>query len=114
MTRSLKHRHPRRYLDAARDGSFDRQRVRVGDSDLAFEFLLNALRLVGGFDEHLLEQRTGIRPEAVETRLRSAMERGLLERCDGHLRATAFGLRFLDDILVEFLPGETATGRELL
>ena len=76
----------------------------VPPGELPFEFMMNALRLTGGFDAALFEARTGLRFEAVAPTLVTQQARGLLQVVDGRWRPSPRGLRFLNDLLLEFLP----------
>ena len=76
----------------------------VPPGELPFEFMMNALRLTGGFDAALFEARTGLRFEAVAPTLVIQQARGLLQKVDGRWRPSPLGLRFLNDLLLEFLP----------
>ena len=73
--------------------------------DIVFEFMLNASRLTGGFNESLFEQRTGLAADALRPRLEACREKGLLEEPGGGFwRASELGQRFLNDLQAEFLP----------
>jgi len=75
-----------------------------------FEFCLNALRLVEGFDEPGFEARTG-RPWTIVAAAADACARGLLERTSaGRWAATARGRLFLNDLQAMFLPGAGRPG----
>ncbi len=100
IVRTLRQRSPRRYLG----GDFIAERRVVAESDAAFEFALNAFRLVDGFEPALFEQRTGRPLAALETGLSQAQARGLIERDAARIRPTALGRRFLDDLVAMFLP----------
>jgi oxygen-independent coproporphyrinogen-3 oxidase len=77
----------------------------IGDADLLFEFMLNALRLVGGFDAALFRERTGLPDEALTGRLESLLERGLVaQKGPSRWCPTATGRRFLNDLQAHFLP----------
>lgn len=65
------------------------------------EFLLNALRLVEGVPEELLEARTGVSLERIRQTLEGLRRDGLL-RTD-RLATTPLGLRFLDRVTGAFL-----------
>jgi putative oxygen-independent coproporphyrinogen III oxidase len=80
----------------------------VETSELTFEFMMNALRLTEGFAATLFEARTGLRFEQVAPTLSVQQERGLLRGAEGHWAPTPTGLRFLNDLLLEFLPESTA------
>jgi oxygen-independent coproporphyrinogen-3 oxidase len=105
ITRTVREREPRRYL--ARGFALAPDAVPVRSEDLPFEFMMNALRLVGGFEPALFESRTGLPWNTVAGRIERLVARGLLE-CPGHgaggCRATELGQRFLNDAIAEFLP----------
>lgn len=104
ILRSLKHRHPRAYLDAARDGRFDLKREALARDMLPLEFMMNALRLVAGFDPALFSARTGIPLGEISHAVATAESRGMLEIRGGVLKPTPLGFQFLDDLLLLFAP----------
>jgi len=109
ITRRSKLRHPRDYLrEAAGDGRIATSQV-LRPADAAFEFMLNALRLVDGFPVPLFQERTGLAVPMLEPGLTEAEGRGLIERDHLRIRPTERGLRFLNDLLVLFLPAAKAT-----
>jgi oxygen-independent coproporphyrinogen-3 oxidase len=70
-----------------------------------FEYMLNALRLVEGFDEAGFESTTGLLYASIDAVVSTLQGRGLLEAAGvGRWRTSVVGRRFLNDILVEFLP----------
>ena len=73
-------------------------------TELPFEFMLNALRLVEGFAVPLFNQRTGLPFSTVESRLAEAESKGLLTRDWKHVRPTERGRHFLNELLGAFLP----------
>ena len=80
-------------------------RSEVTGDDRAFEFMLNALRLVEGFDAVLFETRTGVPVRSLAPALDTAMRQGLLaSRRDSGWRPTPRGLQFLNDLQILFLP----------
>ena len=83
-------------------GVAGRQALTPGDA--AFEFLLNGLRLVEGFDEALFQARTGLDPRVVASAMETARAKGLLQTEGGRIRASASGYRYLNDLLQLFLP----------
>jgi len=101
IERTTQPREPRRYLAAA-DAALARRAI--GADELTFEFMLNALRLTDGFDAELFAARTGLEWHPVEQRLRAASERGLLEPTPAGFRPSPRGLRFLNELLLGFLP----------
>jgi oxygen-independent coproporphyrinogen-3 oxidase len=104
VTRTERVKQPGRYMAAPTpDERVAATRV-VEGADLAFEFFLNALRLVDGFEPALLTARTGITFDAVADAVSEAQRRGLLEcRLDGRWAPTARGRLFLNDLQAIFL-----------
>jgi putative oxygen-independent coproporphyrinogen III oxidase len=110
VSRAERLRQPGRYMAAARAEERVAAQRTIPDTDLAFEFCLNALRLVEGFDEHTFEARTGLAWAAVRAAA-VARERGLLERTrTGHWAATCQGRLFLNDLQAMFLPDPRPAG----
>jgi oxygen-independent coproporphyrinogen-3 oxidase len=75
----------------------------VGASDLPFEFMLNALRLVEGVPVQLFLERTGLSFASIAQTVEQAQARGLLDLRPGLIQATPLGLRFLNDLQAMFL-----------
>lgn len=110
VLRQARHRVPARYMQAALAGDAVVQASEVAPADLAFEFMLNALRLKDGFDPADFPDRTGMAmPAAVIEALQQARQRGWLEQDGAWLRPTARGFDFLSDLQQLFLPPVTVT-----
>ncbi len=109
ILRTAKPRQPREYQAAiAKRSDSVGERNLVDPAQLAFEFMLNALRLNDGFSTEIFEARTGLSIDCVAQQLDHARQRGLLEcgsnpRTPGWL-ATDLGRRFLNDLQSGFLP----------
>jgi oxygen-independent coproporphyrinogen-3 oxidase len=102
ILRSHQTREPRRYQ---RDPRGAITWAAVPSEQRSFEYMLNALRLVDGFDEAGFERTTGLPYGAIDAVIAKLVGRGLLEAAGaGRWRTSAVGRRFLNDILVEFLP----------
>lgn len=67
-------------------------------ADLLMEFVLNAMRLREGFPDSLFRERTGLPAKLLDEPCARGVANGWLERRDGHIRPTAFGYRFLNDL----------------
>ena len=80
---------------------------RPGRDDVAFEFMLNALRLTEGVPAILFSERTGLDPACMQKPLTRAVARGLLEPGLEHIRPTPLGRRFLNELVALFLPEAT-------
>jgi putative oxygen-independent coproporphyrinogen III oxidase len=100
IVRTLQLREPRRYLASVPAVV---TRTPVPGEQLPFEFMLNALRLVGGFDAALFEARTGLPWGSVAPQMDSLVTRGLIVREGGHFRPSPQGLRFLNELLLTFV-----------
>jgi len=110
IARTVREREPRRYL--ARGHVDAPPTTTVTRADLPFEFMMNALRLVDGFDEKLFEARTGLGASAIGRSIKRLQERGLLETVPGEAgawRPTKLGQHFLNDAIAEFLPARPGT-----
>jgi putative oxygen-independent coproporphyrinogen III oxidase len=107
IVRTVKHKHPKAYLDGALNNAFMQSEVAVAAKELPFEFMLNALRLQQGFDLAWFSERTGQPLVLVQSKINALQAKGLLETTQqGNqtwLRPTALGHRFLNDVVDAFL-----------
>ena len=110
IVRSARWRNPDRYQQMLAGEQRCMERKQPRGQELAFEFMLNALRLREGFTLALYCRRTGQDSQAVLPRLEQARQRGLMETwgSDGW-RPTELGFRFLNDLQLMFLE-EAAQG----
>ena len=102
--RQVRHKHPREYMERALAGGPVQEEHDVSVTDLPFEFMMNALRLMNGFQAHLFEERTGLSRAAVLKQLDRAEALGLIERDHERVAPTLRGQRFLNELLQLFLP----------
>jgi putative oxygen-independent coproporphyrinogen III oxidase len=111
IVRTTRVRQPREFMLR----SADRRVIEVREveaSELPFEFMLNALRLVDGFSEAEFESRTGLPFTTLNDTIASARQKGWLEQgAPAHWRPTEAGQSFLNDLQAIFLP-ETRAARE--
>jgi oxygen-independent coproporphyrinogen-3 oxidase len=101
IVRTQHQREPRRYLAQVPAVP---STAPVAQEQLPFEFMLNALRRLDGFDEALFEARTGLPFAAITPQLEQLLARGLIARDGTCWRPTESGIRFLNEALVTFLP----------
>ncbi len=103
IERTWKVRNPRDYL--ARFGGEGRigGRSLLSRADVAFEFMLNALRLTDGFDSALFPERTGLAITAVAEPLAAAERQGFISWDRERIRPTTKGKDYLNDLLQMFL-----------
>jgi oxygen-independent coproporphyrinogen-3 oxidase len=107
VTRLWKVKQPRDFLEKVGTPAGLGGEQRLGADDVAFEFMLNALRLTEGVPALLFSERTGLDPACMQKPLTRAMARGLLEPGLEHIRPTPLGRRFLNDLVALFLPEAT-------
>lgn len=79
------------------------QDLEVTRADLPFEYMLNALRLTGGFKLQDFSDRTGLAITAIQKGLAEAESKGLIERDFVSVRPTTRGMDFLSDLQSLFL-----------
>ena len=103
ILRSAKLKVPERYLARAAGGGTFGNVHAVAADERAFEFMLNALRLVEGVPAALFEARTGLALDAIAAPLAAARTRGWLVDDSARLQPTPLGLRFHNDLLALFL-----------
>ncbi|MGH8084353.1 MAG: radical SAM family heme chaperone HemW [Lysobacter sp.] len=103
ILRRWKHKHPTRYLaDAGSEAGIGGDE-RIAPGRRPFEFMLNALRLVEGFELATFEARTGLSTVAIERQLRIATDKDWLAIDAGRVRPTELGRRFTNDVVALFL-----------
>ncbi len=100
IVRTLQLREPRRYL-ANIPALVTRNPV--PSHELPFEFMLNALRLVDGFEQALFTERTGLPWTTIAAQAQALVARNLLEKVGTRWRPTSQGLTFLNELLLSFV-----------
>lgn len=103
VVRRWRVKSPARYQSLAGGAGVLAGERRLASDDLMLEFMMNALRLRGGFPPGLFSERTGCAEQLLWSCLERPLDRGLVQFEEGRLCATELGWRFLDDILGEFL-----------
>lgn len=76
----------------------------VNQQELAFEFMLNALRLTDGFSIDLFEQTTCLKFEDISDIVDQHRCKGLLEIDQQHIGPTERGRTMIDSMLQDYLP----------
>jgi len=102
ITRSAHPRQPRLYLQQSMNHQWRPESQVVAATQLAGEFMMNALRLLGGVEEALFEQTTGQPIELIASQL--AKWRGMGVMDSDRLALTPMGLNVLDTVVADFLP----------
>jgi len=114
IVRQMRYKQPKEYLTKARMGeSLIQVQQELTVADRSFEFMMNALRLTGGFDTPLFLERTGLPIAVVQQQLDEAEQRGLLVHDHLRIKPTVLGRRFLNDLLQIFLPENTSSDNAL-
>ncbi|OHX13896.1 radical SAM family heme chaperone HemW [Chromobacterium sphagni] len=103
IARQMRHKQPAAYIRAVAEGMPLQSEQRVARADLPFEFMMNLLRLTGGFESRLFQERTALPLLSIQRQLAEAEAQGLLLRDAAIIRPTLKGQRFLNDLLTLFL-----------
>jgi len=104
IVRRSKVKHPSRYLETAATPERIGTDHTISIEDTAIEFMMNALRLCDGFPIPHFQAQTGAALDRWQNAIEEAQHAGLLEQSGMNLRASATGLRFLNDLLGHFMP----------
>ena len=105
VVRQTRFRDPALYMERALSGNAVAQDTDVRRADLAFEYMLNALRLRGGFALQDFVERTGQSVASIAPALDKAEAQDLIARDMVHVRPTERGFDFLSNLQELFLPG---------
>lgn len=105
IQREIRLRNPESWMSASllRNASQISESRQVPQSDFAFEFMLNALRLREGVPIDLFFERTGLSYADVSSKLALARQKKLLTDDVTRLQATDTGWRFLNELQTIFL-----------
>jgi oxygen-independent coproporphyrinogen-3 oxidase len=111
ILRTVKPKQPREYQEHVRRRQDIGASSPIAESDLPFEFMLNALRLNEGFLLQDYRRQTGLEWPSIEHKIMEAEQRGLLEPQPPGWRPTdrpgwrptELGRRFLNDLQLSFL-----------
>jgi len=114
ISRSIRHRLPARFMALAGGAGAIVQARDLNPGDLVLEFMLNALRLTGGFSRALFSERTGLPFSAIATPVDQCAREGWLDTGAGRVTPTATGMLFLNEVLERFLPDDHAAVAERL
>ena len=101
--RRWKTRLPRAFMDAGGAPARLGGDGPVAATELPFEYMLNALRLIDGVPLAEFHARTGLPLERIAGSLAEARQRGWLADEPTRLHTTALGQRFLNDVIGLFL-----------
>ena len=104
VVRNWKIKHPTSYLKRASENLvFTGASEPVKQKDLAFEFMMNALRLSEGFSFELFEQRTMLDRATIEPYLEKHLSQELIGIQDQHVIITTRGKAMVNSMLQDYL-----------
>ncbi|WP_171014066.1 radical SAM family heme chaperone HemW [Chitinivorax sp. B] len=106
IVREMRYKQPAQYMQQVAAGTPVHEHRQVSLDQLPFEFMMNLMRLTGGFLPQLFAERTGLQLTVVEQALQQAEQKGLVARDHTCIRPTLTGQRFLNDLLQLFLTEE--------
>lgn len=104
IVRKIKQKHPATYMASVEVGEHCVSTKTVPVCDIPFEFMLNALRLIDGFEIHHFIAHTGLAMTDIQSSTDDAIARNWLEQTATGLRPTTEGLSFLNDLVALYLP----------
>ena len=84
VIRYSRYKQPQAYMQQVESRAPIQTENEVSRDELGFEFMMNALRLNGGFDSELFEQRTSLSLLSLQREVAEAEKRGLLVRTLRH------------------------------
>ena len=103
IVRQVRWREPAMYMERALAGQAVSNEHAIAADQLPIEYMMNALRLVDGFELARYAERTGQSVAGIDEALQQAARRGLIERSAFRVRPTPRGLDFLNDLQTLFL-----------
>ena len=104
VLREARYRQPRQFIEQALVGNAIQESHEVSTGEIGFEFMMNALRLNGGFETSLFVERAGVPLTQVLRALEAAEQRGFILRDHQRVTPTLQGRRCLNELLQLFLP----------
>ncbi len=106
VIRQARYKQPQAYMQQVAENSPIQTEHQIAPQELAFEFMMNALRMNEGFDSVLFQERTSLSLLSIQRELAEAEKRGLMLRDHLCIKPTLLGQRFLNDLLEIFLRDE--------
>ena len=103
INRCWKEKHPAAYLEKVPNSFMIGGEEQLSRTDIGFEFMLNASRLVDGFDTEIFAKHTGLAINQIAPGLQKAVDLDLIEWKLHHIKPTERGLRYLNELQAIFL-----------
>ena len=104
IERFWKQKQPKKYMQSAKTKNRMGNHIVLEKEALAFEFMLNALRLKKGFPTQLFSSRTGLNYNNIQPLLKQHSESKLIHMVDQYIIPTDKGYQFIDSMLNDYLP----------
>lgn len=102
-TRESRYKSPKQYMEKVNTQNMIESETIIPENDLAFEFMMNHLRLIDGFFIQSFEEKTGLNISTIDKELKNAMQKKLIHIDHEIIKPTLLGQRFLNDLLSIFL-----------
>lgn len=102
VIRRTRVRQPQAYMQQQGRQRISNER-QLDEQDLVFEFMLNNLRLVDGFEKSLFKTHCGLPDRLLDSAITEAVNLDLLQNNNGWLKPTSHGLQFHNDLQALFL-----------
>ena len=103
MSRESRYKNPKQYMEKVVTQHMVESETIIHESDLAFEFMMNHLRLIDGFSIQSFEDKTRLNISAIDKELKAAIDKKLITMDHEMIKPTLLGQRFLNDLLSIFL-----------
>ena len=103
MSRESRYKNPKQYMEKVVTQHMVESETIIHESDLAFEFMMNHLRLIDGFSIQSFEDKTRLNISAIDKELKAAIDKKLITMDHEIIKPTLLGQRFLNDLLSIFL-----------
>ncbi len=102
IIRTLKPKHPKEYINIQDFSIISSEDIK--NSQIAFEFMLNSLRLQKPISWNLFSERCFSDKKSILAIMENLHQKSLIFYDDNIFKLTDLGKRFLNDVLTEFLP----------
>jgi oxygen-independent coproporphyrinogen-3 oxidase len=103
MIRESRYKNPKQYMEHIKMQNMIESETIIHENDLAFEFMMNHLRLIDGFSIQSFEEKTGLNISSINKEIKTAIDKKLITLDHEMIKPTLLGQRFLNDLLSIFL-----------
>jgi oxygen-independent coproporphyrinogen-3 oxidase len=101
VKRYVKYKHPKTYLQ--KDQGFIQSELELSESDLIFDYMLNAVRLKQDINLSSFSSRTGVASEKLINKLSRSLSDGLINYYENKIQLSNKGYLLSDEILKQLL-----------